>query len=88
VLNRVADGVRSHRSAASWVIPGSGRVPTTEDRRSIAELERENRELRMLARAGRTGRSATAIPDTLQRVADAEERCADMPGLFHRTDLS
>jgi hypothetical protein len=32
---------------------------------------------RMLARAGRTARSATAIPDTLRRIADAEERCAD-----------
>lgn len=32
---------------------------------------------RMLARAGRTGRSATAIPDTLQRIAHAEESCAD-----------
>jgi hypothetical protein len=32
---------------------------------------------RMLARAGRTGRSATAIPDTLQRIADAEESCTD-----------
>jgi len=32
---------------------------------------------RMLARTGRTGRSATVIPDTVRRIADAEERCAD-----------
>lgn len=32
---------------------------------------------RMLAKAGCTGRSALAIPETLHRIADAEEGCAD-----------